>query len=86
MVRDDGREDFNLSFPEAATVWLWIFGPQLALVLILSVLGLVFGDSIVMQNASLERLIQYLAVGPYEVGLAMKAYSGSGLSYGFRYI
>jgi hypothetical protein len=37
VVRDDGSKSRNLSVPEAVSVWLWILGPQLALLLLVSV-------------------------------------------------
>src|SRR5258706_4077407 len=38
ILRDDGRRSRRLSMREATMVWLWILGPQLALLLISSVI------------------------------------------------
>ena len=37
VVRDDGSKSRNLSIREAVSVWLWILGPQFALLLLVSV-------------------------------------------------
>jgi len=37
VVRDDGSKSRNLSIREAVSVWLWILWPQLALLLLMSV-------------------------------------------------
>jgi hypothetical protein len=92
VFRDDGQRSGGLSIREAAFVWLWILGPQLALALSASLFVSWYGDKLAPQTVrgitSLALWLRFLAAGPYGVGLAVRArYSGFRLeAYGFRYI
>ncbi len=85
VIRSDGAWVRQLSTQESFAVWLWILGPQFALLLTMSLIGWWYGAN---AFASLSLWLQLLAVGPYAVGLSMRAkYSGFRLqAFGFRYI
>jgi hypothetical protein len=91
-IRDDGRQDRTLSMREAVLVWVWMLGPQLALLLGSSLLVWWYGPKLPPQTvqsiSSLALWLRFLAVGPYSIGLALRArYPGFRLqAYGFRYI
>ena len=91
VVRDHGERTRNLSIREAAAVWLWLFGPQLAFILVVSIAFWAWGTKMGAETArelnSLLLWVQYLVVGPYALGLALRAsYPGFRLQpYGLRY-
>jgi hypothetical protein len=77
VIRDDGQRGPKLSMGEASLVWLWILGPQLALLLMASVLLWGYGAKLPPEAmggiSSWSLLLQILVVGPYAVGLALRA-------------
>lgn len=77
VLRDDGSETSEPSWNEAYRVWLWIFGPQLALSLVLSVLLRFYGDrldpEVLRSLYSLSMWLRFLVVGPYAIHLAVCA-------------
>ena len=77
VVRSDGRQDRKLSLREAASVWLWIFGPQLALLLVASLVVWFSGTKLPSQTirglTSMSLWLRFLVVGPYGVDLALRA-------------
>ena len=92
VLRKDGQGSRTLSRRETGMVWLWIFGPQLALLLTASV---VFGwyaaglqAETVSGISSLLVWLRFLVIGPYAVDLALRAkYPGFRLqAYGYRHI
>jgi hypothetical protein len=91
-VRDGGIQSRDLSIREAVSVWLWIFGPQLALLLLVSLVvgfgGAKFSPDTVRRFSSMSLWLRFIVVGPYAVGLALRAkYSAFRLqARGFRYI
>lgn len=90
VVRDDGQRSRRLSMREATMVWLWILAPQLAFILILSVVFWGYRaklpPEIVRGIPSWSVLLEFLVVGPYAVDLALRAkYAGFRLEpYGWR--
>jgi hypothetical protein len=80
-----------LSLGEAGLVWLWTAGPQVAFVLSVSVLAAWYGPKLlpeVLRGLLVwANVAQIVLVGPYAVGLAMRAsYRGFRLQgYGLRY-
>src|SRR5205823_11213678 len=73
----------KLSMPEASRVWLWILGPQLALFLTLLVIWRYVAElppEIVQGIPSWSLFLKFLVVGPYAVGLALRA-SHPGFNY-----
>lgn len=81
VLRDDGSETSEPSWSEAYRVWLWIFGPQLALSLALSVLLRFDGDRLdpntLRSLSSLSMWLRFLVVGPFAIHLAVSArYNG----------
>jgi hypothetical protein len=81
VLRDDGSETSEPSWSEAYRVWLWIFGPQLALSLALSVLLRFYGDRLdpdtLRSLSSLSMWLRFLVVGPFAIHLAVSArYNG----------
>lgn len=92
VLRDDPTQTAKLSLSESGRVWLWIFGPQLALVLASSLIVWWYSAALppetVRSISSLSLWLRFLAVGPYAIGLALRAhYPGFRLqSYGMRYI
>jgi len=66
---------------EAAAVWLWMLGPQLAFLLSISILLWFYRANLPVQTVdsitSVSVWLRLLVVGPYAVGLAMRAkYNG----------
>ena len=92
VIRDDGHRNRDLPFRESIRIWLWIFGPQLAFVLIFSVLLEMYGDRLQPETArslpSMALWLRFLLVGPYAIDLALRVkYRGFRLqAYGYRYI
>jgi len=92
VVRDDGSKSRNLSIREAVSVWLWILWPQLALLLLVSVVGWFWGAKLppdtVRGFSSMSLWIRFLVIGPYAVGLALRPkYPAFRLeAHGFRYV
>ena len=92
VVRDDGSKSRNLSIREAVSVWLWILWPQLALLLLVSVVVWFWGARLppdtVRRFSSMSLWIRFLVIGPYAVGLALRPkYSAFRLeAHGFRYV
>lgn len=89
VIRENGAQDREISTREAMRVWLWILGPQLAVMLVAWVLwyGAQMPADTLGSLGTLFSWIQVLAAGPYGVGLAMRAkYNGFRLQgYGYRY-
>lgn len=91
VVRGDGSRSRNLSMREAISVWLWVLGPQLALLLLVSVVlgfwGAKLPPDTVRAFSSLSLWLRILVIGPYAVGLALRAkYPAFRLeAHGFRY-
>lgn len=92
VIRDDGHRSRELSIRESIRIWLWIFGPQLALSLVFSVLLQFYGNKLqpetVRSLPSMSVWLRFLLVGPYAIDLALRAkYKGFRLqAYGYRYI
>ncbi len=92
VVRDDGSKSRALSMREAVSVWLWILGPQLALLVLSSLAvwrcGTKLPPDTVREFASIPLWLQLLVVGPYAAGLALRSkYPAFRLeAHGFRYI
>jgi hypothetical protein len=92
VLCENGQQDRRLSMREAGSVWLWILGPQLALLLIASVLVWWYGAKLppetVRSISSLSLWLRFLVVGLYAVDLALRVnYSGFRLqAYGYRYV
>jgi len=92
VIRDDGHRSRELSMRESIRIWLWIFGPQLALSLVFSVLLQTYGNRLQPETVralpSLSVWLRFLLVGPYAIDLALRAkYRGFRLqAYGYRYI
>lgn len=92
VVRDDGSKSRKLSIREAVPVWLWILGPQLVLLLIVSVVVWFWGTRLpsdtVRAFPSMSLWLRFLVVGPYAVGLALRPkYPVFRLdAHGFRYV
>jgi hypothetical protein len=83
VVRNDGTIGRTLTMREAAAVWLWIFWPQLILVLSSSLIVFLCGTKLPAQLlrslSSWLLLVRVLIAGPLGVGLAV------GVEYtGFR--
>jgi hypothetical protein len=89
-VREGGERSRKLSMREAGLVWLWILGPQLALILTTSIItwSYVLPPETGRAISGLSLWINFLVVGPYAIALALRVkYPGFRLqSYGFRYI
>jgi hypothetical protein len=92
VVREGGAQSRDLSLREAASVWLRIFGPQLAFLLFTS---LVVGfwrtklpTDTVRGLSSMSLWLRFLVIGPYAVNLALRVKYPTFLlqAYGFRYI
>lgn len=83
-----GTQDRRLSAIEALRVWLWILGPQLAFQILLFVGPLWFTPQATRALTAFSPLIQLFVVGPYAVGLAIRANYGDFRlqAYGYRYI
>ena len=92
VVRDDGSKSRNLSIREAVSVWLWILGPQFALLLLVSVVVWFWGAKLpsdtVRGFSSMSLWLRFLVIGPYAVGLALlPKYPTFRLeAHGFRYV
>jgi hypothetical protein len=92
VVRDDGSKSRNLSVREAVSVWLWILGPQFALLLLVSVVvgfwGAKLPSDTVRGFSSMSLWLRFLVIGPYAVGLALRPkYPMFRLeAHGFRYV
>lgn len=77
VVTPDGTQNRRLSFRQTISVLLWIFAPQAAVFISMSV---VFGfwvaqipSEVRQQINSLFLWLQFLLIGPYGVGLALSA-------------
>ena len=92
VVREDGTQSRKLSIREAVSVWLWILWPQLALLLLVSVVVWFWGARLppdtVRRFSSMSLWIRFLVIGPYAVGLALRPkYPAFRLeAHGFRYV
>lgn len=92
VLHDDGTRDRRLRIREAVSVWLWIVGPQLALLLSTSVALGVWGTKLppdtVSGLSSMYLWIRLLIAGPYAVGLALRVkYPAFRLqAHGLRYV
>jgi hypothetical protein len=91
VVRDSGESDRRLSMKESGLVWLWVLWPQVALLLVSSLVALWAGAKLDSEGvrgiSSVSLWLRFLVVGPYAVGPALKArYPGFRLqARGFRY-
>jgi hypothetical protein len=89
-IREGDERSGKLSMREAGLVWLWILGPQLALILATNIItwSYVLPPETVRTISGLSLGIEFLVVGPYEIALALRVkYPGFRLqAYGFRYI
>ena len=76
VVRGDGSKSRNLSIREAGSVWLWILGPQFALLLLVSVVVWFWGAKLPSDTvggfSSMSLWLRFLVIGPYAVGLALR--------------
>ena len=74
VLRDDGEQNRNLSFSEAARIWVWILCPQLAVFLIALLAFLLLRLSSESTNSiwGIDGPLRYLVVGPYGVRLALR--------------
>jgi hypothetical protein len=92
VVRDDGSKSRTLSIREAVSVWLWILGPQLALLLLGSLViwfcGTKLPPDTVRVFPSISLWLRFLVVGPYAVGLALRSRHPAFRleAHGFRYV
>ena len=92
MIRDDGERSRKFSLRNTFLVWIWILGPQLALLLTTWVIISWYSDRLQAETiraiSSLVQFARFLIVGPYAVALALRVkYRGFRLqAYGFRYI
>lgn len=88
VVRDSGPWERTLSMREVLSVWLRILPPQLALMLIATLMAGWWGTERASGISSLLWLFQFFLAGPIGISLAMRAtYSKFRLeAYGFRYI
>ncbi|MBN9659898.1 MAG: hypothetical protein J0H49_17055 [Acidobacteria bacterium] len=77
VLREDETSTSEPSWSEAYRVWLWIFGPQLALSLALGVLLRFYGDrlapDLLRSLSSISMWLRFLVVGPYAIQLAVDA-------------
>lgn len=92
LFRNDGVRSSRLAMGEALRVWLFILGPQLALVLTASVFLWLWGakmpDQAVRSVSSLSLWLRFLVVGPYAIDFALRIrYPGFRLqAFGYRYV
>jgi hypothetical protein len=92
VIRGDGSKSRELSIREAVSVWLWILGPQFALLLLVSVVVWFWGAKLPSETvrgfSSMSLWLRFLVVGPYAVGLALRPkYPTFRLAAnGFRYV
>jgi hypothetical protein len=75
VVREHGGRSRGLTVPEVWRLWLWIFWPQIALLVVSNVAALYFaGNADAIHGLStVTRWIQFLVVGPKAVGFALHA-------------
>lgn len=92
VVRENGQETRGLTMGEVLRVWLWIFAPQLALLLIVLMIAVWYGNKLPATTLqaidTLSRWLLFLVVGPYSIASALRAkYPGFRLiAHGFRYV
>lgn len=92
VIRDDGSRSRNLPMWEAAPLWLWIFLPQLAVLVLASLVVSVWGTRLEPEASrgfsSFSLWLRLLVVGPYAVGFALRRkYATFRLQvHGFRYV
>jgi len=90
VIRADAPPDRRFTTHEAMAVWLWIVAPQLILLLAVSTIAWLCSvrtESVAARDlSSWARLLQFLVVGPFATGLALRAhYNGFRLqAYGYR--
>jgi len=77
VVRHDGQKDRKLSMREGALISLWILSPQIAVILLVSVLGWVLSSKLppetIRSIGSLSLWVRVLWAGPYGIDLALRA-------------
>lgn len=75
VVREPGERTRRVSTREALAIWLWIARPQVALILTGSVLVSFYRspDLAKQEISALSLWLRFLLVGPYAVGLALRA-------------
>jgi hypothetical protein len=75
VIRSSGQAGGSLSMLESFRVWLWIFGPQLALLAGYTVFTQFYGSKLPPQLlrglTSAAIWLRFLAVGPYAIGPAL---------------
>ena len=92
VIRGDGSQSRNLSMWEAAPLWLLIFLPQLALLVLASLVVGLWGTKLEPEAgrgiSSLSLWLRLLVVAPYAVGFALRRkYATFRLqAHGFRYV
>ena len=79
VVRENGQTTRSLSLPEASRVWLWIAAPEVAFYLLASLLIARLSPETASAISSLALWIRFLLIGPFGVGIAVRA-----KYYGFR--
>jgi hypothetical protein len=90
VLREDGQNPRGLSAREISLVWLWMLGPQSALLLASSLIAWCYGSQLSAETvrtiSSLSLWLRFLVVGPYAIGLGIgAAYPGFRLqAYGYR--
>jgi len=75
VIREDGTQGRSLSLGEALRVWAWIFAPQVAFLVLVSLLtrfGQQLPQFILRFVISISPWLRFLVVGPYAVSLAMR--------------
>lgn len=76
VVRGDGSRSRDLSVQEGVSVWLWIVRPQLALLLVVSVVTWFWGPMLPPATtrgfSSMSLWLRFLVVGPYAMNLALR--------------
>jgi len=84
VVRGDGTQSRNLSIREAVSVWVWILGPQIALLLLELLVVWFSGTKLEVRFplgvfnvtvnifSELSPWLRFLVVGPYAVSLALR--------------
>jgi hypothetical protein len=91
LLRTDGMQRRRFSVGDAALVYLWILGPQLALLLAATLtvwwLRAKLPPEALRYISASSLWLRFLAIGPYAIGLALRVrYPGFRLqAYGYRF-
>jgi hypothetical protein len=89
IIGEDGQQKQKLSLVEVGLVAIWILGPQLALFILGSLFAQIYSASTGVNHISSWSLwLRFLVVGPYAIGLALRAkYPRFHFqAHGYRYI